>query len=52
MRKRKKEDYAPDPTPDKQLEQSSGWCMTNYHKQCKYQFSFGKCGCKCHKSGL
>jgi hypothetical protein len=37
-------------TPEKQLEHSSGWCMTNYHDGCKYQFNHGKCGCECHKT--
>lgn len=48
-RKKKEESYAPDPTPDRQLTHPSGWCMTNYHENCPYQFTFGKCGCKCHK---
>ena len=38
----------PAPTPDRQLEHPSGWCMTGYHKECKYQFDHGKCGCSCH----
>ena len=46
---KKKESYVPDPTPDRQLEHPSGWCMTNHHKGCKYQFDHGKCGCDCHK---
>lgn len=36
------------PTPEKQLEHPSGWCMTNDHAICKYQFDHGKCGCNCH----
>lgn len=48
-RRKKEESYVPDPTPDRQLEHPSGWCMTNYHDNCPYQFTFGKCGCKCHK---
>ena len=36
------------PTPDRQLEHPSGWCMTNDHDKCKYQFDHGKCGCSCH----
>lgn len=48
-RRKKEESYVPDPTPDRQLEHASGWCMTGYHKQCPYQFSHGKCGCECHK---
>jgi hypothetical protein len=35
-------------TPEKQLETSSGWCMTNHHDGCKYQFDHGRCGCTCH----
>ena len=35
-------------TPEKQLEHSSGWCMTSDHNGCKYQFNHGKCGCTCH----
>ena len=38
------------PTPDKQLEHKSGWCMTGHHSGCKYQFDHGKCGCECHKT--
>lgn len=48
-RKKKEEVYVPEPTPDRQLEHGSGWCMTNYHDDCPYQFSHGKCGCNCHK---
>lgn len=48
-RKKKEEGYVPDPTPDKQLDHPSGWCMTSDHKNCPHQFMFGKCGCKCHK---
>lgn len=36
-------------TPDRQLETPSGWCITKDHDRCPYQFSHGKCGCKCHK---
>jgi hypothetical protein len=32
-----------------QLESPSGWCITENHKKCPYQFRHGKCGCKCHK---
>ena len=48
-RRRKAEaDYLSYPyTPEKQLEHPSGWCITNYHKECKYQFDHGKCGCSC-----
>jgi hypothetical protein len=38
----------PDPTPDRQLEHPSGWCMTLTHELCPYQFDHGKCGCECH----
>lgn len=38
----------PEPTPDRKLTHPSGWCMTNYHNECKYQFDHGKCGCDCH----
>ena len=38
----------PDPTPDKQMEHGSGWCITGYHDGCRYQFNHGKCGCECH----
>ena len=41
----------PDPTPEIQRKSKSGWCMTGHHKGCPYQFSFGKCGCDCHKKG-
>jgi len=46
---KKKESYAPEPSPDKVLKDKSGWCMTQDHKGCKYQFTFGKCPCDCHK---
>jgi hypothetical protein len=46
---KKKEDYVPIPTPDRKLETPSGWCIDQLHKECVYQFSHGKCGCKCHK---
>ena len=48
-RRKKEESYVPDPTPDRQLDHSSGWCMTDYHQNCPHHFTFGKCGCKCHK---
>lgn len=49
-RRRKLKDLlTPEPTPDKQLEHKSGWCMTGHHDGCKYQFDHGKCGCDCHK---
>lgn len=51
---RKKKESATDfiPTPDRQLECSSGFCMTGHHHQCKYIFIAGKCGCDCHVNGL
>ena len=49
MARKKDEDYLPIPTPEKQLTQSSGWCMTQNHNGCFYQFRHGKCGCKCHE---
>ena len=47
---RKKKESATDfiPTPDKQSEMPSGFCMTGHHDNCKYVFIFGKCGCECH----
>ena len=26
----------------------SGWCLTNYHKDCPHVFSTHTCGCGCH----
>jgi hypothetical protein len=49
-RTKKNADYLSYPyNPEIQLEYPSGWCMTNYHDGCKYQFNHGKCGCECHK---
>jgi hypothetical protein len=48
-RRKKEEDHRPIPTPDRQLKTKSGWCSTGYHNGCKYRFTFGKCGCDCHK---
>ena len=48
-RKRNIENTWPDATPEKQLLTKSGWCSDEFHNQCKYQFTFGKCGCECHK---
>jgi len=46
---RKESDYLAYPhTPERQLESSSGWCMTDYHEECRHQFNHGKCGCTCH----
>ena len=36
------------PTPDKQSDMPSGFCMTGHHDNCKYVFIYGKCGCVCH----
>jgi hypothetical protein len=48
-RAKKIEEYLSYPyTPEIQLEHPSGWCMTNYHDGCKYQFNHGRCGCTCH----
>jgi hypothetical protein len=51
MPKRKKiEDYLDYPDNSHvQLKSPSGWCITEDHKKCPYQFRHGKCGCKCHK---
>lgn len=48
-KKNRVEDNWPTPTPERQLTTKSGWCGTNYHDNCPYQFTFGKCGCNCHK---
>ena len=48
-RKKEKEVFRPDPTPELELKSKSGWCITTDHKRCPYQFSHGKCGCECHK---
>ena len=45
---KKKESTFPEPTPDRQLDHPSGWCIDKLHAECPYQFSHGKCGCKCH----
>lgn len=47
-RRNLKDLLTPEPTPDRQLTHPSGWCMTNEHAGCKYQFDHGKCGCGCH----
>jgi len=48
-RHRKTKDLTtPIPTPERQLEQSSGFCITEHHENCPYQFNHGKCGCTCH----
>lgn len=50
-RQRKVKDLTtPIPTPERQLNGPSGFCITGHHGTCKYQFNHGKCGCKCHKS--
>lgn len=44
-----KEDFVKYPyDPERQLKHPSGFCMTNYHQNCKYQFDHGRCGCECH----
>jgi hypothetical protein len=49
MARKKKEDVLSYPyTPERQLVQPSGFCMTKDHDGCRYQFNHGKCGCKCH----
>jgi hypothetical protein len=48
MPRKKAEDHVPPPTPEKQLTHPSGWCMTEDHNECPYQFKHGRCGCKCH----
>ena len=47
---RKKKESATDfiPTPDRQMEIPSGFCITGHHDDCKYIFIAGKCGCDCH----
>jgi hypothetical protein len=50
MPRKKKEEYIDYPdNSDVQLKSKSGWCIDEVHKKCKYQFTFGKCGCVCHK---
>lgn len=39
----------PIPTPSRQLDTPSGFCITGHHETCQYQFSHGLCGCECHK---
>ena len=48
-RRTKKDDMLAYPyTPEKINTQRSGWCMTDYHEGCPYQFNHGKCPCECH----
>ncbi len=47
-RRSKKSDTEFIPTPDRQMEMPSGFCMTGHHHDCKYIFISGKCGCECH----
>ncbi len=47
-RRSKKSDTEFIPTPDRQMEMPSGFCMTGHHHDCKYIFISGKCGCDCH----
>ena len=51
-KKRRVEDDWPDPTPERQLTSRSGWCADGFHSDCRYRFSFGKCGCSCHKKDV
>ena len=46
--KRKEEANLFPDTPDRQMTQPSGWCMTKDHETCPYQFRHGLCGCTCH----
>jgi len=45
---KQQESYLPEPTPDRQLVSPSGWCITEHHNNCPYQFRHGRCGCECH----
>jgi hypothetical protein len=47
-RRATKDLLTPIPTPEKQLEGPSGFCITEHHENCPYQFNHGKCGCTCH----
>ena len=49
MTSRKKEEanLFPD-TPNRQMTQPSGWCMTQDHETCPHKFRHGICGCICH----
>lgn len=47
-RSKKTDMITPIPTPEKQLDHPSGWCITELHEGCKFQFNHGKCGCWCH----
>jgi hypothetical protein len=49
VKKKSVEDGWPAPTPEKQWLVPSGWCSDKMHDKCKYQFTYGKCGCECHK---
>lgn len=48
-RRATKDLLTPIPTPERQLEVPSGFCITEHHNNCPYQFNHGKCGCICHK---
>lgn len=48
-RKKKEDEFTYTPTPDRQLKTSTGWCYDGYHSDCGHRFSFGICGCDCHK---
>ena len=47
-RRATKDLLTPIPTPERQLEGPSGFCITEHHDNCPYQFNHGKCGCTCH----
>jgi hypothetical protein len=47
-RRATKDLLTPIPTPERQLEGPSGFCITEHHNNCPYQFNHGKCGCTCH----
>ncbi len=49
VRKKREDLTTPIPTPERQLEGPSGFCITEHHENCPYQFNHGKCGCICHK---
>lgn len=49
VRKKKDESFVPVPTPERQLESPSGFCITEHHENCPHQFNHGICGCICHK---
>jgi hypothetical protein len=37
------------PTEEFQISKGrSGWCLTNYHKDCPNNFIYSECVCECH----